>query len=437
MALPFVATLRARGIVSGDRILRRGAAAVYQLALTLTLLGRLVACVAIAGLPALAFHDAHAEDTVVELIPDDRAGWSPSAIFSFARPGFNAERRLRIETLPPGAKLDLFYVRASFQKRYEQVDGTPVTVILPKRSEAGKRDSVTIRASLDGYQVETVHVPVRGDQETVSIELQPLPNTLAAVSHTYFAGRAGLSFLTRVPVQARVQNSSTGFSVVLTQTARDAKVEAVLDGVRNPFVQSVESTQLGEDLLIQVKLAEGVDAKRLGLRSRESQDAARGLRRFTIDMAPDGAASVERARGTLGQIGAGDVTGCATTFDDTLRRKLDRAQLARALAPRGEFTDPYVRAALRRLGEVSGGAIRMEDGTSYRASVPIELTAASSQAASARGFLALLRAWVRVLEPAAYRQEALRSLIAPELDPAAFERALGAAEAAEQSCRGA
>jgi len=44
---------------------------------------------------------------------------------------------------------------------------------------------------------------------------------------------------------------------------------------------------------------------------------------------------------------------------------------------------------------------------------------------------------VRVLEPAAYRQEALRSLVAPELDPSAFERALGAAEAAERSCRGA
>jgi hypothetical protein len=418
--------------------LRRGAAAaICTLAMLATPLARLVGFAGIAGLVSFPWNDAQAEETVVELIPDDRAGWGPSAIFSFARPGFNRERRLRIETVPPGAKLDLFYVRASFQKRYEQVDGTPVSVILPTRAQAGKRDSVTIRASLDGYRIETVHVPVRGDQEQVLIELQPLPNTLAAVSHTYFAGRAGLSFLTRVPVQARVQDSATGFTVVLAQTARDAKAESVLDAIRNPFVQSVESTQLGEDLLVQVKLAEGVDPKQLNLRSRESQDAARGLSRFTIDLAPGGAASVERARGALGQIGAGDVSGCAAVFDDTLRRKLDRAQLSRALAPRGEFTDPYVRAALRRLGEVSGGAIRMEDGTSYRAGVPIELTAASSQGASAKGFLALLRAWARVLEPAAYREEALRSLVAPELDPSAFERALGAAEAAERSCRGA
>jgi hypothetical protein len=405
--------------------LRRGAA-----------VAAVVASLATAGLAVLPCASALAEETV-ELIPEDRAGWSPSSIFSFARPGYHDERTLRIETTPPGAKLDLFYVRASFQKRYEKANATPVTVVLPKRAAAGKRDSVTIRAALDGYKVATVHVPVRSDQDHVMIDLEPLSNTLAAVSHTYFAGRAGLTFLTRVPPQVRVQTGSNQFTVVLGQTAGDASVGAVLDSLQSPFVQSLESNQLGEDLLLQVKLAPGVDAKQLGLRSRESQDPARGLHRYTIDMAPNGNASVERARGALGQIGSGDVDGCAAAFDDALRRKLDRAQLSRALAPRGDFTDPYVRAALKRLGEVSGGAIRMEDGTSYRASAPIELTAASTQAASAKGFLALLRAWVRALESPEYRDEALRSLVAPELDPRDFRTALSAAEAAERSCRGA
>jgi hypothetical protein len=375
-------------------------------------------------------------EETIELIPDERAGWSPSQMFSFARPGFYENRTLRIETTPPGAKLDLFYVRASFQKRYEKADA-PVTVLLPKRSAAGKRDSVTIRAALDGYKIETVHVPVRGDQDHVNIELQPLPNTLAAVAHTYFAGRAGLTFLTRVPAQVRVQTGTDGFTVVLGQTGGDARVGAVLDAVRNPFVQSLQSNQLGEDLLLQVKLQQGLDAKELGIRSRESQDSVRGLYRYTIDMAPNGASSVERARGALGQIGAGDVSGCANAFDATLRKKLDRAELSRALTPRGEFTDPYVRAALKRLGEVSGGSIRLEDGTTYRAGVPIELTAAATQAASAQGFLALLRAWVRALEAPEYRSEALRSLVAPELDAQQFDRALAAANAAERSCAGA
>jgi hypothetical protein len=165
----------------------------------------------------------------------------------------------------------------------------------------------------------------------------------------------------------------------------------------------------------------------------------RGLHRFTVDMIPRGQADagVARARAALGQIGAGDVTGCAAAFDSSLRRSLDREALARALAPRGDFTDPYLRAALRRLGEVSpGGAIQLEDGTRYRPGVPLELAAAATQAASARGYLALLWEWVRVLEPEPHRAEALRSLVAPEMQPADFSRALARARGAEGGCRG-
>ena len=387
-----------------------------------------VSCgIAVAGFPSVT----RAEERV-DLIPDEKAGWSPSHLFSFIRGGYYSDRTLRVETSPPGAKLDLFYVRASFQKRYEQAEA-PVTVVLPKRADAGKRDSVTIRAALDGYRIETVHVNVRSDQDEVVIDLQPLPNTLAGVAHTYFAGREGLTFLTKVPAQVRVQKGAEGFTVVLTQTAREDRVAAVLDGMRSPLVEKVESNQLGEDLMLQVRLTAGHDPKNLELRSRESQDTARGLYRYTIDIG--GSGNVERARSALGSIGSGDVTGCAASFDDALRRKLDPEQLARALSPRGDFTDPYVRAALRRLGEVSPGAvIRMEDGSAFRPGIPIELAAAGSQAAAAKGFLALLRAWVRILEPPEYRSEALRSLIAPEMDHAGFAKALAAANAA--SCGG-
>jgi hypothetical protein len=274
---------------------------------------------------------------------------------------------------------------------------------------------------------------VRGDQDELVIDLQPLPNTLAGVAHTYFAGREGITFLTKVPAQVRLQKGTDNFTVVLTQTAREASVATVLDGMKSPLVEKVESNQLGEDLMLQVKLTPGHDPKNLELRARESQDMARGLYRYTIDIG--GGGNVERARNALGSIGSGDVTGCAASFDDALRRNLDREQLARALSPRGDFTDPYVRAALRRLGEVSaGGVIRMEDGSAFRPGIPIELAAAGSQAVSAKGFLALLRAWVRILEPPEYRSEALRSLVAPEMDRAAFAKALAAANAA--SCGG-
>ncbi len=380
------------------------------------------------GMAAAGFASrAHGEERV-ELIPDEKAGWSPSHIFSFLRSGYYSDRTLRIETSPPGAKLDLAYVRASFQKRYEQAVA-PVTVLLPKRADAGKRDSVTISAALDGYRRETVHVNVRSDQDEVVIDLQPLPNTLAGVAHTYFAGREAITFLTKVPAQVRLQKGTDSFTVVLTQTGHDSHAATVMDGMRSPLVETVESNQLGEDLMLQVKLTSGHDPKRLELRARESQDVARNLYRYTIDIG--GGGDVERARGALGSISSGDVTGCAATFDDSLRRNLDREQLARALSPRGDFTDPYVRAALRRLGEVSnGGVIHMEDGSAFRPGIPIELAAAGSQAASAKGFLALLRAWVRILEPPEYRAEALRSLVAPELDRAAFSKALAAANAA-------
>jgi hypothetical protein len=395
-----------------------------------------IACLAL-GIPSgPVLADASRTERIV-LKPEDRAGWSPTQIFGAMRPDYHSSRTVHVETSPPGATLDLFYVRASFQKRYEQAQA-PVVLELPTRAEAGKRDSVTIRAFLPGHRIETRHVPVKGSEDRVLIELRPLDNTLVSVAHTYFAGRAGLSLLLRSPAPVRVQKAEQGFSLVLAQTAGEPAAEAMLGGLRSPLVASASTRQLGEDLLLKVELPDGVTGAGLELRSREQADPVRGLHRFTVDMIPRGQADagVARARAALGQIATSDVTGCAAAFDASLRRSLDREELARALAPRGDFTDPYLRAALRRLGEVSpGGAILLEDGTRYRPGVPLELAAAASQAASARGYLALLRQWVRLLESESYRTEALRSLVAPELQPDAFASALARARAAEASCR--
>jgi hypothetical protein len=392
---------------------------------------------ALAALPGGAAVDVSNAQRIV-LKPEDRAGWSPTQLFGSMRPDYHSVRTLKVETSPPGATLDLFYVRASFQKRYEQAQA-PVLLELPTRAEAGKRDSVTIRAFLPGHRIETRHVPVKGSEDQVLIELQPLDNTLVSVAHTYFAGRAGLSLLLKTPAQVQVRKAEQGFSLVLAQTAGEPRATGVLGGLQSPLLADASVQQLGEDLLVKVKLPEGVTGAALELRSREQADPVRGLHRFTVDMIPRGQADagVNRARAALAQIGGGDVTGCNAAFDTALRRALDREALARALAPRGDFTDPYLRAALRRLGEVSpGGAIALEDGARYRPGVPLELAAAASQAVSARGYLALLRQWVRLLEPEAYRSEALRSLIAPEMQPADFDRALARARSAEASCRG-
>jgi hypothetical protein len=174
------------------------------------------------------------------------------------------------------------------------------------------------------------------------------------------------------------------------------------------------------------------------LRSRQMRDELRDLYVYSVDLVPadGGVEAVRRARGALAQIRPEQVNGCARMFDDALREQLDAEALARALAPRGTFTDPYLRAAMKRLAELSpGGRVQMLDGSAYTSS-PIELSAAMGQAAQARGYLALLRAFVREIEAQDGRRDTLRGLIAPEVSPKAFADALGVAERREAGCAG-
>ena len=385
-------------------------------------------------LAATAWSTAEATETVI-LKPDRPASWRPSKMFAFLRPGHNyGERSIEIDTIPSGATIDLFYIRANFQKRYEQAE-SPARVVLPNRAEAGPRDAVTIRAFAEGYRQKEVSVRVASGQDEVLLELEPLPNTLVAVSHTYFAGRASLGFLTKEPLTVRIQDRDQSFSVILAEPAKGIELGDSLDGIRSPLIESVESLQLGEDLLVQVGTPPGQDG--VQLRARQSRDELRDLYVYSVDMIPadGGVEMVARARQTLAGITAEDVSGCAIAFDSSLRGALDPAALSRALAPRGAFTDPYLRAAMKRLGEVSpGGRIAMVDGSKFYSANPIELAAAMSQAAEARGYLALLRTFVNGFEAPQHRTETLSSLLAPEIGSARFAEILEGADAAERSC---
>jgi hypothetical protein len=384
---------------------------------------------------AVSWSAAGVTETVV-LKPDRKASWRPSNMFAFLRPGHNyGERSIEIETTPSGATIDLFYIRANFQKRYEQVE-SPAKVILPNRAEAGPRDAVTIRAFAEGYRQKEVSLRVASKQDKVLIELDPLPNNLVAVSHTYFAGRASLAFLTEEPLTVRIQNQGPGFNVILAETAKGPQLGDSLDGIRSPLIDTVESLQLGEDLLVRVKTPP--DRAEIQLRARQSREELRDLYVYSVDMIPGGGGAelVTRARQTLAGIAAGDVSGCAAIFDAKLRGALDPAALSRALAPRGAFTDPYLRAAMKRLGEVSPGRrIAMIDGSTFNPANPIELAAAMSQPAEARGYLALLRTFVSEFESGEHYGETLRSLLAPEIGATRFDEILGQAKAAERSCR--
>jgi hypothetical protein len=394
-------------------------------ALVLTLLGAVVLGAADGAVPT------------VDLVPPDRANWRPRNLFAWLRPGHNYEpRTVLVETSPAGAMLDLYYVRSNFQKRYEQAEA-PARVILPPRVEAGPRDALVVRAFREGFRQREASVRIQSDQDRVLLELEPLPNTLVAASHVYFAGRASLAFLAKESLTVRVQDRDDGFNVVLAETALAKDVDATFMGMQSPLVEGVEWLQLGEDLMVQVQMPKGARPQ-YDLRSRQMRDELRDLYVYSVDLVPSdgGVEAVRRAREALARIRPEQVNGCARVFDDSLREQLDAEALARALAPRGTFTDPYLRAAMKRLADLSpGGRVQMLDGSAYTSS-PIELSAAMGQAAQARGYLAVLRAFVREVETQDGRRDTLRGLIAPEVPPKAFAEALVTAERREAGCGG-
>lgn len=391
---------------------------------------------------------APAAAETVDLKPEGSSQFGVRNVFMPLRslvsgPGFwYGERKVQVDTSPPGATVDLFYVRSNFQKAYKQATA-PATVLLPSRSEAGPRDSVTIRAFLPGYRSKEIRIPIVSEDDRVTLDLDPLPNRLEAAAQSYFGGRSSLTLLTKQAPVVRFQDRPEGFTIVLNETAEGPDVQASLPGLTSPVVEKIDVQQLGEDLMLRVDLAPGARNPRPELRSRQGFDAARQLHSYVVDLvpvatasaSPSGGSSAERMQAALAAVRTADVTGCAADFDAGLRAALEPAALARALSP-NDYREAFLRAAMRRLGEVSpGGVIRLTDGSQFDPASPIELAAAASQPNLAEGYLALLRRVTDELEAPDRREASYRSLLAPELGAEAFGAALAKAEADEQACR--
>jgi hypothetical protein len=376
---------------------------------------------------------------IIDMAPDQTVGWSlrnlTAPLGSIFRGGFGywyAERTIHVDTTPAGGEVELFYIRRNFQQRFEQARA-PVTILLPPRIEAGPRDVLIVRAYREGYRHQSVTIPVDSRQSELVINLEPLPNTLEAVAHRYFAGRSTVIFLTTESPTFRVQEQPDGFGLILSETAKTARAAASIAGLHSPMIASATTQQQGVDLVVTTKF---VDGQKIELRSRLSRDTARGLYAFSLDLRPAGGLSVAAAQAALGRLKPEHVSNCNLVFDRTLHSLLEPGALSRALTPRGAFTDPYVRAAMRRLGEISrdSGLVKFAAGVAYRPEVPIELEVALSRAAEAEGFLALLRQFAIELEAPPHHREAFRSLVAPELDPASFGVILHRAEESEREC---
>jgi hypothetical protein len=345
------------------------------------------------------------------------------------------ERSIEIDTRPPGASLDLFYVRENIQQRFERAE-SPILLRLPTRIEAGPRDSVAIRAILDGYLHQEVQIEVRSRETQLTIELAPLPNRLEAMTHRHLSRRGSLKFLTSEVAKFRLQKMSDGFSIVLIETGHSEGAFEIMREVSSSSIKSLRAEQLGEDLVVRVQLHD-TSQNRPDLRSTQGYDAARELHQFTIELVPVGgnAAVLARSEDALNRIQRSDVFGCALDFDRSMRSQLDSEVLSRALAPSSSFLDRHVRSALQRLGELSpDGLITLIDGSKFRPSITLDLAAASAQSAEAIGFLSLLRAFITELEPSEYRRSALRGVIAPELGSERFDAIIEIAEDLERRC---
>jgi hypothetical protein len=399
---------------------------------------------AAAGASATASEDTERE--VIDMQPEGKQSFGARNLAApigslFRGTGYwYKEREIEIDTTPSGGVVDLFYVRANFQKRFEQGQA-PLTVILPPRINTKDRDSLRIRAFREGYRQKSISIPADSTTSSVVIDLEPLPNVLDALSHRYFAGRSALTFLTKESLTFRLQEAPAGITVILTETASSAEAGAALAGVRSPLIEGAVAQQLGEDLVVNIDFSERAADGRSQIRSREGFEAGRGLHALTLDIVPSGGSgeAIAKAQAAIASLEPSDVTGCALSFDSSLRKELERGALSRALTPQGSFTDPYLRAAMRRLGELTpgDGSIELDGGERFQSSVPIELELVLSRAGEARGFLVLLWQLVGQLESEGYREETFRSLIAPELDPQSFRVILEKAEAGEKECRAA
>jgi hypothetical protein len=318
---------------------------------------------------------------------------------------------------------------------FEQVRA-PLEVELPSRFVAHRSDALSVRAFVPGYQPARITAPLHGDTERLQIDLERISNSVEIVGYRYLAQRGALTLLTRAELEVRVSHTTNEFYLVLSETALGEAAGVVLDSLRSPQIERATAIQLGRDLLLQLRLGEETRDEPPELRIFTGFETARQLHRTAVELSRPEVRTTRRALDGLAQIRPEAVSGCALRFDAALREGLEPTDLARALTPSADFVDPILRAALRRLAELSAdGQLQLADGTRLHANVPLEFEAALGQAHEVEGLLALLRALAAQMASAEERARVLRGLVAPELDQGRFEERAANAELAEQACR--
>jgi len=381
-----------------------------------TLSALLLACL----LPAVSSAQVEAVvPTVIEFSPPEKANWTlrnvgagVSSLFGgYSHWYENAE--VVIETAPSEAQLSLYYIRSNFQKRFERT-AAPVRLLMPPRIESTSRDALLVRVGAKGFLTREESYRVHDLPDRIVIALEPLPNSLVALARTHLDQRSTLTLRTTEEPDLRIsrREGARVFTLAFAKTS-DALDERPTGAVG--ALHGVEVAQVGEDLMIQVELADPA----LLVRSRSSYDSAREEHVLSLFVAPEGSRplSAQTIERELAELPFSLDDRCALAMESGLRERLSGELLARSFRPGGGVAEVYQREALLRLGRLDRGRVSDMSGETYRTGSPIGLALAQQSGGQVRGYLGLLARFAETRpEPATF----LRSLIAPELSATEF-----------------
>jgi hypothetical protein len=370
----------------------------------------------------------------VRLVPESIPRWGlrniTAAVTSLfgARDYWYAENIVLIDTAPAEAQVDLFYVRANFQKMYVRAR-SPVLVTLPSRISATNRDALIIRVSAPGFSTGEESYKIGKAPEELVVTLEPVPNALVLVSHAHIGGRTTLTLRMTERPEFRVMKSrgSSDFSLVLAETASRLEDSPLPSG---GLVRELAVTQLGEDLVVRV----GTDNPDVEVRSKDSYDAIREEYLFILDLSAPGSRppTPERIRRDVAGARFSLNDPCNGRFERTLRDTLDPDQIGRGIRSTGTLAQLYRREVMLALGRLDQGRVRTVGGERFRTGSALELELAMQNAAFVEGYMALLGAYARTT---ADPPTALRSLLVPDMAPAGFAPLYKSAETVWKACR--
>ena len=167
--------------------------------------------------------------------PPGEQSWA-DLFLEIARPRFYFDERITsIDSTPPGAELELFYLRRGGQLLYRE-GRAPLVVSIPSRSKTSEDDAILIAASLDGREKTRTSFPALSVPDEIQLELPPLENQLLSVAHGHLAGRSVLELRTKEPPTLAINESPHAYTVQIAHTGVSGEVTRHLASLTDPLL---------------------------------------------------------------------------------------------------------------------------------------------------------------------------------------------------------